>query len=258
MKTQTRTKLLEYLGKHGTGRPTDLAQILNISPQALHRHLKALVQSGAVEAKGHPPFTSYSLSGIPDFSSVVKWVTNSQTPVGPPSFVCETRDVFSACLSSFKNLLKQGLPTEDLPLVIAITGEIGNNSFDHNLGQWRDIPGCWFENQITGGRLWICIADRGQGIYASLSRVDKTIQNDQAALEIAFEKQISGRAPELRGNGLKYVKNVITAKENRGLVCFSGHGRIHFGEQGNNCQKIFDTDISSANGTVTLISWRFK
>ena len=30
-------------------------------------------------------------------------------------------------------------------VIIAITGEIGNNSFDHNLGKWPDTPGIFLD-----------------------------------------------------------------------------------------------------------------
>jgi len=102
-----------------------------------------------------------------------------------------------------------GLKADELPLTISVVGEIGNNCFDHNLGHWKDVPGCWFETQITGGLLWVCIADRGQGVLKSLARTDPALRDDQAALIAAFERNISGRAPEHRGNGLKFVKNVI-------------------------------------------------
>ena len=51
-----------------------------------------------------------------------------------------------------------------------------------------------------GQELWVCIGDRGQGVRQSLSYV-LPLPDDQTALETAFEKTISGRAPESRGNG---------------------------------------------------------
>ena len=35
------------------------------------------------------------------------------------------------------------------------------------------------------------------------------IKNDQEAIEIAFTKTISGRSPEQRGNGLKFVAAAV-------------------------------------------------
>jgi sensor histidine kinase regulating citrate/malate metabolism len=148
-----------------------------------------------------------------------------------------------------------GLPEHDLPLVISIVGEVGNNSFDHNLGQWRDDPGCWLEWQVTGEWLWICIADRGQGVFRSLSQVDPTLQDDQTALLAAFEKNISGRAPEKRGNGLKFVRNIITGSGKRGLACRSGAASVVYGELGEPCRKGLSRFSSQSSGTATLIAW---
>ncbi len=36
------------------------------------------------------------------------------------------------------------------------------------------------------------------------------MESDADALRVAFTEMISGRAPEKRGNGLKFVKKVIT------------------------------------------------
>ena len=59
----------------------------------------------------------------------------------------------------------------------------------------------------------IVLADRGQGILSTLKRVKVDLTNHQDALRIAFTQVISGRAPEYRGNGLKFVKDVIIANK---------------------------------------------
>src|SRR3989338_5063337 len=208
MRTETKTQILEIIKKSGPTRPLDLVRLLKISPQAMHRHLRVLVSKGILEPRGKPPSTHYRMADIPDFKSALRWFTSKKAEKTPS--VCETRDLFSARLSHFIPLQKTGLPKEDLPLVISTSGEIGNNSFDHNMGQWKDVPGCWFEIQTTRHRLWVLIADRGQGIYRSISRVVLDIPDEGSAVKMVFEKQISGRAPEKRGNGLKYVKSIIT------------------------------------------------
>lgn len=239
-------------------RPVDLARLLKVSPQALHRHLKTLVTTGILVAQGNPPITRYALAGIPDFRGAFSWMAARALKKSPTDTVCETRDILAARLSPFKALIKKGLRPDDLSLIISAVGEVGNNSFDHNLGQWRDVPGCWMEIQTTGNRLWICIADRGQGIYNSLSKVHSKIKTDQAAIETAFEKFISGRAPEKRGNGLKFVKSTIVGGESRGLACVSGRGHISFGDWGERCDQILKKALPQAKGTATLIAWRLK
>jgi hypothetical protein len=110
-----------------------------------------------------------------------------------------TRDVFTARLESFIIGTKKYLEA-------AIIGEIGNNTFDHNF---------IFENMDQKGvycnfyfyEKYVVLSDYGRGIRGSLSQVIPNIQTDLEALEIAFTKNISGRSPEQRGNGLKFVEN---------------------------------------------------
>lgn len=256
MKTDTKQKLIKFIEKRGPTRPTDLAKHLDITPQALHRHLKSLVSMGTLVSQGSMPYTRYALAGIPDFSDAFKWIDAQTIKKNPTDKVCETRDVFAARLSHLKDLIRQGFDLKKLSLLISSVGEIGNNSFDHNLGQWRDVPGCWFEMQVTGNRVWICIGDRGQGIYNSLIRVDPKITNEQSAMEVAFEQFISGRAPEKRGNGLKYVKDNILREQERGLSCFSGKGHMQYGDWGLDCEKILKSHVSKVKGTLTLMAWR--
>jgi hypothetical protein len=94
------------------------------------------------------------------------------------------------------------------PLISAIVGEIGNNSFDHNLGNWTDIPGVFFGYDLN--KREVVLADRGQGVLKTLQRVRPQLSSDEQALKVAFSEIISGRAPEARGNGLKFVKKIVT------------------------------------------------
>ena len=54
----------------------------------------------------------------------------------------------------------------------------------------------------------IVIADRGQGILSSIQKVKPEVKSDVEALKVAFTEVISGRYPEKRGNGLKFVTKV--------------------------------------------------
>lgn len=256
MKTDTKLKLVKIIREKGAMRPTDLSRLLSITPQALHRQLKNLVLEGILVSQGSPPTTRYALAGVPDFTKAFDWISTPTLKRNPLQTVCETRDILTGRLSPLKDLIKKGLNPQALPLLISTAGEIGNNSFDHNLGQWRDVPGCWFETQVTGNRVWMCIADRGQGIFNSLVKVDAKIPNDQAALEVAFEKFISGRSPEQRGNGLKFVKKNILIEKERGLACLSGKGSLHFGDWGEDCDQVLKETLSKVKGTITLMAWR--
>ncbi|MEK7470448.1 MAG: hypothetical protein AAB622_00365 [Patescibacteria group bacterium] len=84
---------------------------------------------------------------------------------------------------------------------------IGNNSFDHNLGNWPDIGGVLFSYNLQNKS--VVLADRGLGILATLKRVLPELNSADEALKVAFTKTVSGRFPETRGNGLKFVRTII-------------------------------------------------
>ena len=94
-----------------------------------------------------------------------------------------------------------------MSLLSAVAGEIGNNSFDHNLGNWPDIPGIFFSYDMR--TRMIVLADRGQGILTTLKRVKPELNAHDEALRVAFTETLSGRRPEARGNGLKFVRSII-------------------------------------------------
>jgi len=256
MKTQTSAQILKIIEKSGKIRPSELRKSLNISAQSIHRHLRKLIDQGMIETKGSTPFTQYMLAGVPDLEAVSRWMNARTAPKSPEPLVCETRDVFAARLPHLKSFIRSGLPENLLSLVISTAAEIGNNSFDHNLGQWRDVPGCWFESQVTGRRLWICVADRGQGVFQSLIKVHPELVDEQAALNAAFETIISGRSPEQRGNGLKFVKRNLSMTPGGGIACVSGAGRVFYGEQGERCGALLGKNFIQVKGTVTLMVWR--
>jgi len=123
-------------------------------------------------------------------------------------FFCGTSAVFQAKLIKMQDaLIMVGVPQTILPLVVAVAGEIGNNSFDHNLGKWPDVAGVFFG--YTVARRQIVLADRGIGILGTLRRVRPELKNHLDALRVAFTEIVSGRAPEERGNGLKFVRQVV-------------------------------------------------
>lgn len=255
MKTDTRLRIVKLLEKNGEMRPADFVKALAISPQALHRHLKVLLTEGKAESRGKPPVTRYALAGVPDFSRAFGWYSAARATDNPNEFICQTRDTFYGRQSHLKELVKRGLPPEDLPLLISVVGEVGNNSFDHNLGHWKDIPGCWFEFQWTGRKAWICIADRGRGILSSLRNVMPDLKTEQQSLEIAFERSLSGRAPEKRGNGLKFVKHIVLQQSNRGLGCVSADGMVTFGVDAEKCKAPLGKLRRRGSGVLTLITW---
>jgi excisionase family DNA binding protein len=141
------------------------------------------------------------------FSLARIWAASEVAPNLPSTDYADTHDRFMARLDRMANLINQNPETSAAAsLVTAMAGEIGNNSFDHNLGNWPDIPGLFFSYDLS--RRIIVLADRGVGIKSTLLRVRPEIKDDIEALTVAMTKFVSGRTPEQRGNGLKFVRTV--------------------------------------------------
>jgi hypothetical protein len=93
-----------------------------------------------------------------------------------------------------------------------------------------------------------------------LSAVHKNIADEQHALELAFHQKISGRFPEQRGNGLKFVRQVVNGDKDRGIWCRSGTAEIAFGKLGQESLHRCTTNRTSAppSGTITHLLWRIS
>lgn len=142
------------------------------------------------------------------FALAKNWVLSKQPFEPETEFYCQSSAVFQTRLAVLESVLQNTKELEAVyPLIIAVTGELGNNSFDHNLGSWPDIPGIFFAYDTI--KKVIVLADRGQGILQTLKRVKPELRDHATALKVAFTEIITGRAPEKRGNGLKFVKKVI-------------------------------------------------
>jgi len=124
-------------------------------------------------------------------------------------FYCLNSAVFQTKLTQMQDLLMGVVELSSIfPLLVAMAGEIGNNSYDHNIGNWPDTPGIFFAYDIH--KRTIVLADRGLGILATLKRVKPELNTDEEALRVAFTEILSGRSPESRGNGLKFVRKIVS------------------------------------------------
>ena len=203
----------------------EAAEILGVSVDTLRRwdkngKLKPIKTSDA-------GYRLYSKSQIElflnDLFGLAKdWVLTSAEI--PSDFYCSNSAVFQTRLIRMQDLLGEIKElTSIFSLVVAAAGEIGNNSFDHNLGNWPDIPGIFFAYDIQKRN--IVLADRGLGVLATLKRVKPELNTDEAALRVAFTQILSGRSPESRGNGLKFVRKIVS--ENPvGLLFQSGDAEL--------------------------------
>jgi len=169
----------------------------------------------------------------------------------PDQFYCQNSGIFQARITKMETLMIQNKDANKLfSLLTSIAGEIGNNSYDHNLGQWPDIPGIFFGYDLS--KKQIVLADRGVGILETLKRVKPELKNHKEALVTAFTEVISGREPEARGNGLKYVKNVIS-KNPINLVFQTGDAKLIL--NGNSADLNIENATENVRGCIALISF---
>lgn len=140
------------------------------------------------------------------FRFAIEWINNKAE--FPDRFYCQTSAVFQAKLVKMEqDLIKKPGFEKLYSLIVLVAGEIGDNSFAHNLGKWPDTQGIFFGYDLD--KRIIVLADRGLGILQTLRQARPELPGHVAAIEMAFTEFISGRAPEKRGNGLKLVREVV-------------------------------------------------
>lgn len=217
----------------------EAASYLGVSMDTLRRwdeegKLKPLI----ISPGGHRFYSAVQLEEFLISSSVdlaIKWAKNNTGEKPNDLFYCSDSSVFQGRLYKLRNALSANKEIESFfSLLISVVGEIGDNSFGHNLGNWPDINGIFFAYDIK--QKIIVLADRGQGVFKTLKRVKPELKNDSEALKVAFTEILSGRAPESRGNSLKYVKAVIE-KNPISLFFQSGIAEVNL-NQGSSILKI--------------------
>ena len=115
----------------------------------------------------------------------------------------KTRDVFQARVDTYTSRTNKFLEA-------AVIGEIGNNTFDHNLDYDSNHQrGAFFSYTEDGNS--VVLAYFGEGVRKTINRV-KSVENDLDALQLVFNESISSRSLEKRGNGLKFVSNSIISQ----------------------------------------------
>lgn len=188
----------------------ETAKLLGVSIDTLRRWDKAKrLQSIRSGPRGHRYYNQADIElFMRDVYSLAKqWAADSVGVEPDQELYCQTRDIFQTRLEKLNSTLSRRVSFDAVSLISAVAGEIGNNSFDHNLGNWPDTPGIFFSYDIRNNS--VVLADRGLGILTTLRRVRPQLQNSAAALKVAFTETISGRLPEARGNGLKFVRSII-------------------------------------------------
>ncbi|GEM_PF-201166 len=236
----------------------DTANMLGISQQTLRRwDQQGLLPSIRVKAGGNRYYRRQFLvdflrrKTMKLFDTAEKWSSGVIDTELDSDFYCQNSGVFKARIEKMEILLMRKQGFERLYSIITSTaGEIGNNSFDHNLVNWPDIPGIFFGYDLE--QRYIALADRGQGILTTLKRVRPELKSHSEALRLAFTETITGRAPERRGNGLKYVRNNIM-KYPLTLLFRTGDAELSL-RQGDTDITIHSTD-KELRGCLALITF---
>ncbi|MDD4062608.1 MAG: MerR family DNA-binding transcriptional regulator [Candidatus Pacebacteria bacterium] len=136
------------------------------------------------------------------------WASEKNSQEANKEFYCPNSYVFQLRLIKLQESLAKKTTTSTPSFILSsIVGEIGNNSFDHNVGNWPDIPGIFFGYDIN--KQEIILADRGQGLLKTLKMVRPKLKSHKDAINIAFTEIVSARYPEARGNGLKFVQRMV-------------------------------------------------
>ncbi|MCF7830659.1 helix-turn-helix domain-containing protein [Candidatus Gracilibacteria bacterium] len=186
----------------------DAAKMLNVSIETLRRWDHSGKLTATRTQGGQRRYSVKSIKNLLEkdlFLNAKLWAREGKSEPNE-IFYCPTRAVFESRNTVMEKLLKDKIG-EVYSLISSSVGEIGNNSFDHNLGRWSDIMGIYFGYNIEQRQ--IVLADRGLGILKTLQRVVPNLSDHKDALYIAFTEVITGRAPEKRGNGLKYVRRNV-------------------------------------------------
>lgn len=221
----------------------EAAKFLGVSIDTLRRwDKKGKLKARRMSGEKHRRYSMFEIKMSQNdlFKLATDWVRGEPT-LPAEDFYCPNSAVFQT------RLVKIGL---DNSLIVAVAGEIGNNSFDHNLGNWPDVSGIFFGYDLN--KRQIALADRGQGILKTLSRVRPELKNDEEALRVAFTEIVSGRAPEERGNGLKFVRSVI-AKNPFSLIYQTGEAICELKQGGG--EVLVKKAEWHINGCLALLSY---
>jgi excisionase family DNA binding protein len=229
------------------------ASLLGVSIGTLRRwDENGLLKSIRTGERGHRYYREEDLAlYLTDLFGLAKqWVCSEHAEEPTSKFYCRTLSDFNARLGRLVfELTKYKQYTAILPLLGLIAGEIGENSFAHNIGNWPDIPGAFFGYDLK--KREIVLADRGLGILQTLQRVRPDLNDDKEALSMAFTEFVSGRAPEKRGKGLKLVKQVIEESGSLSLLFQTGYACLEIYPQN---KKFHIVDSSSqCRGCLVLV-----
>src|SRR3989344_9045398 len=114
----------------------EAAKQLNVSIDTLRRWDKNnRLRAFRIGPRGHRFYKKSDIDlFLRDLTALAREWASSKVGYAPENDVyCQTRDEFQARLEKLQSVLGSNVPLSAVSLLSAIAGEIGNNSFDHNL-----------------------------------------------------------------------------------------------------------------------------
>lgn len=233
----------------------EIAKLLGVSIQTLRRwDSKGILKSFRAGASGKRFYKQQDVKIFINDLPAIGWKWACQEAESEPTkeFYCPTGDVFTARLTRLERDLQK---VNDLgihhSLLISMVGEIGDNSYAHNLGNWPDILGIFFAYDLN--KKVIVLADRGRGILQTLRSVRPALKSHKEALKVAFTEIISGRFPERRGNGLKSVAVNILANDVR-LTFRTGDAELYL-KKGDDLKNLNITECETFHGCFAVLKF---
>ncbi len=232
----------------------DAAQYLGVSEATLRRwHNDGSFLATFVTPGWHRYYSLADLArktkGI--FRLAEEWAGAEQAFLPEDEFYCSTSDRFKTRLERMAHEIDTHAAWQKIgSLISSAAGEIGNNSYDHNLGNWPDVAGTFFAYDL--GKRVIVLADRGVGVLATLRLIRPKLKTDEEAVRVAFTEILTSRASEHRGNDLKYVREALTCA-GANLTFQSGDSMLEIrkGQSGFTIQKAG----TSIRGSLSLIKF---
>lgn len=166
------------------------------------------------------------------------------------------QDEFNAKLGNFLRMFTSfGLDTSNVFRATALVGELGNNVFDHNSGNWpTDIGGCIIacQNYPKRKSIEIAVGDPGIGFKRSLKTAFPDLPDDIAAIRKGLAG-FTGRVGEDRGNGLKLIQKWTLNNFSGNVIIQSGEGLVVVKQKGE-----FGRKVPRILGTIASVVINYK
>lgn len=165
---------------------------------------------------------------------------------------CATSDEFSARLGRFDRMFHGfGFDDDSVKRATVLLGELGNNAFDHNLGNWpTDVSGVFIaaQNYPKLRQVEVAVGDPGVGFRASLRNAFPDLPNDVEAIKKGLAG-FTGRIGEKRGNGLRVIQHWTVDNFSGTLHIRSGSGLVRVDKTG-----IASAEVGSYLGTAAQLT----